>query len=512
MAVYAPGETVRIQWPAKNHANVGTQRNVQVFFGKGPGLGDDFSHITSKANWISTYPGLDRTFSNCRSPSGGALVGPGVDGAECLGDFVVPADLQSGVYSVIWWWEFNAGEFYSTCYDVLVTDGGGSAPPGTGDPNDECLPSNLPADTCSLSSVETGIDGISLIDAPSTIPGSENSQFTMKIKYNANSAQNIVVDILDQAGNFYGGGLSSSVAVSAGSGEISYSVTVTQALSAGQSGVYLKAWNVRTSQFSTDASDEPWRNEMTRVDYSVSVGSALVQCTPIPANCLAALSGSDIVDANPGALAGIIICVLVIVVVLFFMASNRPSVFATLKAFFYGVNSTPHMVVRGVECFLALCAFALWSESDGANSSDCDCKGPGDFLVAMGVLIWIYTGVFFTLIAIGICKCFEHESVHGAASLVQRVACYVDLVLGVLAVAAACATGYYHPDHANAKGAVACAFFLSIFLLLNGIVVIAFANLGGTAKADDVGNDAQGGGGKKKTATTTRVVVVGDQC
>lgn len=244
MATYSPGEQVRLQWPAKNHANVGQQRGVQLFFGRAAGAGDDFSHITSKAAWLAQYPGLETSFSVCTPNT------PGVDGAECLGTFTVPSDLQEGIYSVIWWWEFNAGEFYSSCYDVQVTSGGGSAPPGTGNPNDECLASNLPEGTCSIDSYDAvSSDGLAFVNAPSQIPSAQGSTFTVQIKYAATASQYIVVDILDAQENFYGGGLGSAQQVSAGDGTITYTVTIQTAISTSNQGVYLKVWNVRLTFF-----------------------------------------------------------------------------------------------------------------------------------------------------------------------------------------------------------------------------------------------------------------------
>jgi hypothetical protein len=96
---------------------------VQIFISKTPGGGDDFSHVTSKAAWVQKYPELQKTFSNCNPP------GPNKDRAFCMGTFTVPSDLAPGVYTFIWWWEFNAGEFYNSCADVEVTATSGPAPP-----------------------------------------------------------------------------------------------------------------------------------------------------------------------------------------------------------------------------------------------------------------------------------------------------------------------------------------------------------------------------------------------
>jgi len=89
-------------------------------------LGDDFSHITSKAEWLQQYPKLQQTFSNCYL--NGEKVGSGVDKAVCYGTFELPSDLEEGIYTFMWWWEFNGGEFYNSCADVAF---GGNRPTTT---------------------------------------------------------------------------------------------------------------------------------------------------------------------------------------------------------------------------------------------------------------------------------------------------------------------------------------------------------------------------------------------
>merc|ERR1719174_273000 len=89
-------------------------------------MGDDFSHIASKAEWLQLHPKLQQTFSNCYL--NGEKVGPNVDRAKCYGSFEVPDDLEEGIYTFMWWWEFNAGEFYNSCADVAV---GGTRPSTT---------------------------------------------------------------------------------------------------------------------------------------------------------------------------------------------------------------------------------------------------------------------------------------------------------------------------------------------------------------------------------------------
>ena len=57
MATYSPGEQVRLQWPAKNHANVGQQRGVQLFFGRAAGAAANTDHPPSPLE-ISALPSV----------------------------------------------------------------------------------------------------------------------------------------------------------------------------------------------------------------------------------------------------------------------------------------------------------------------------------------------------------------------------------------------------------------------------------------------------------------------
>jgi hypothetical protein len=140
MARLALGQEITQTWPAKNHADVGTQRGVQLFISKTAGGGDDFSHITSKAAWLAKYPKLTYTFSECNPP------GPNNDRAECKGKYTVPTDLTPGIYTFMWWWEFNGGEFYNTCYDVEVLAASGNPSPNpTPAPNPNPTPGPTPA-------------------------------------------------------------------------------------------------------------------------------------------------------------------------------------------------------------------------------------------------------------------------------------------------------------------------------------------------------------------------------
>ena len=90
-----------------------------------PNTGDTFSTATAIAGQMSY------------SSDGGDCLGlaQSTDTADCQGTWTVPTDLQPGRYTIMWWWEFNAGEFYNSCADVMITaaaDGGGGGGGGDG--------------------------------------------------------------------------------------------------------------------------------------------------------------------------------------------------------------------------------------------------------------------------------------------------------------------------------------------------------------------------------------------
>merc|ERR1719412_3319377 len=43
------------------------------------------------------------------------------DRATCFGDFVVPEVDTSGYYTFVWYWIFNPGSPYISCYEAFVT-------------------------------------------------------------------------------------------------------------------------------------------------------------------------------------------------------------------------------------------------------------------------------------------------------------------------------------------------------------------------------------------------------
>jgi len=93
------------------------RRGVQVYLSSQPNAGDVFPTAATAAD---IYAEMD--FSNCDPNQAG------VDGADCQGTWAVKPTTPPGRYTLMWWWEFNAGEYYNTCADVMIAaaeDGGG---------------------------------------------------------------------------------------------------------------------------------------------------------------------------------------------------------------------------------------------------------------------------------------------------------------------------------------------------------------------------------------------------
>jgi len=95
---------------------------AQVYLSSQPNAGDIFPTAAVDAD---IYAEMD--FSDGCDPKQA-----GVDAADCQQEFRIKTSTPPGRYTIMWWWEFNAGEFYNTCADVFIeaaSDGDDDAPP-----------------------------------------------------------------------------------------------------------------------------------------------------------------------------------------------------------------------------------------------------------------------------------------------------------------------------------------------------------------------------------------------
>lgn len=128
MAQYVPNTIVHISHPAKNHVAdtctnpfipsasmklmMSSQPNQDLFDISIPMVGADHS------NGQIDYLGYQRCFNFCGNP----------DKAHCITSWQLPSVPVSGKYSFSWIWEFNPGQFYTNCFDAMVSSDGSVVP------------------------------------------------------------------------------------------------------------------------------------------------------------------------------------------------------------------------------------------------------------------------------------------------------------------------------------------------------------------------------------------------
>jgi len=127
---YTSGSTVRMVWPAKNHANYECKDNIpdtsmKLF------MNPNVDPTSDLPNTASTMEGNgyvlvhdfqegcqagtdDCGFQNCRKFC------EETDKATCFGDFVVPEVDASGWYTFVWYWIFNPGTPYISCFEAYI--------------------------------------------------------------------------------------------------------------------------------------------------------------------------------------------------------------------------------------------------------------------------------------------------------------------------------------------------------------------------------------------------------
>lgn len=121
--VYEPGRNVRLLWPAKNHVKADCTNQwipdtqlkliaLQTQFGKNPSLTDALRDgvVVWDFHQHGTKKGFQQCINFCANP----------DKAICYGDWVVPREWSTGPVLLVWFWEFNKNEFYTSCMDVII--------------------------------------------------------------------------------------------------------------------------------------------------------------------------------------------------------------------------------------------------------------------------------------------------------------------------------------------------------------------------------------------------------
>ena len=120
MATYFSGQTVYLAHPAKTHVadictsslipstsitlSISNSIGVDTFDSKVVMVGKDHT------NGQIDHAGYQYCFDFCANP----------DKALCITGWVLPENITRGIHSFKWTWEFNKGEYYSSCFDAMV--------------------------------------------------------------------------------------------------------------------------------------------------------------------------------------------------------------------------------------------------------------------------------------------------------------------------------------------------------------------------------------------------------
>jgi hypothetical protein len=122
MAKYNPGSSICLTYPSKTHvAATCTSKHIldngMKIYRSIKKSTDDFSKEYNHLNGKHQIDTIDyQGFHNC----------PGfcnnMDKTVCYMCFNLESDIESGIYSFKWVWEFNPGEQYSTCWDAEITN------------------------------------------------------------------------------------------------------------------------------------------------------------------------------------------------------------------------------------------------------------------------------------------------------------------------------------------------------------------------------------------------------
>ncbi len=129
MAVYTAGSVVHISHPSKNHvADTCTNpfissTSLQLLMSSEPMVDTFDMNVTmvgeDHANGQIDHMGFQNCFQFCAN----------MDKAHCLTSWSLPIVKTPGRYSFMWLWQFNTGQFYSTCFDAMVLVSGNQTMP-----------------------------------------------------------------------------------------------------------------------------------------------------------------------------------------------------------------------------------------------------------------------------------------------------------------------------------------------------------------------------------------------
>eukprot|EP01121_Diplochlamys_sp_Union-15-3_P003664 TRINITY_DN135_c0_g2_i5.p1 TRINITY_DN135_c0_g2~~TRINITY_DN135_c0_g2_i5.p1 ORF type:complete len:479 (-),score=110.58 TRINITY_DN135_c0_g2_i5:72-1508(-) len=330
MATYVPGRQVCLAWPSKNHVaasctNAYIPDNGVKLLISGVNPSQDPTQAEFDNNVLVDWGANPfgeiafKGYQNC------SAFCDNMDKSLCSQCFIVP-NLQDGIYTVQWWWEFNEGSIYTNCFEIRV--GGGTTPIGS-TPTDSS--GSTPTDssgttpTDSSGTTPTGSSGTSNpTSPPSTLPPvplsldaiqpsllpieiTTSGEFVVKVTYNAAGPRVLVVDLLDTPTYaWYGKG---QINVTTGENTAEMTVMIYKPPPMGTNYI-LKGWLVSEADFNKA---DPWAYQLSAFEVPVEVGTEVVypDNNVVPGN-----NDSEGKGLSGGAIFGIILLVLLIVIVI----------------------------------------------------------------------------------------------------------------------------------------------------------------------------------------------------
>ena len=128
MAQLVAGQTFYVSHPSKNHvADTCTNpyipsNGLNVIMSSSVGVDTFDINLemigNEHVNGVIDHLGYQRCYNFCGNE----------DKAQCLTGWKLPADIAEGHHSFIWKWQFNTGQYYSSCFDAYVSASGSSSP------------------------------------------------------------------------------------------------------------------------------------------------------------------------------------------------------------------------------------------------------------------------------------------------------------------------------------------------------------------------------------------------
>jgi len=131
IAQYTSGSTVRVVWPAKNHANYECFGNIpdasmKLYMNPNINPTADLTNAGGVSMGTAGYVLVKDWQEGCTAGSDGCgfqncpQFCANTDRATCFGDFIVPDVDTAGYYTFVWYWIFNPGAPYISCYEAYV--------------------------------------------------------------------------------------------------------------------------------------------------------------------------------------------------------------------------------------------------------------------------------------------------------------------------------------------------------------------------------------------------------